>query len=341
MEEGLTKKAELLHGGMVRIPEGFDPPLRISHSVDGPGNAIGTAIFNFDHFRVKKQVSYTEGEFELQVSDRGWMSLHRDDKLFVDDVKIIPVLRHCHDQAIFNIDHDHIYNSYCTTPFMDAVDPKTMKIDDMLSIIKENNSELRIKSVTFVSEPSTDIDRTIDRIVEATTAVKEAFPRLTVGVEQCMMSSDHISQLRGAGVNEIKINIYCARRDIYERVFPEFDYDGVINTLREANTLYKKGKLATDIIYGLGETDQDIDILLERMCRMNVLPNLRMIRPQECTNSRLASAGIVPETPTILRSMFLGGLQKSAMKRHGLDPSRFHSMCFNCQCCDLIPFKDF
>jgi len=47
------------------------------------------------------------------------------------------------------------------------------------------------------------------------------------------------------------------------------------------------------------------------------------------------------ETPSVLRSLFLAGLQKSAMKRHGLNPERFHTMCFSCQCCDLVPFQDF
>ena len=88
MEEGLTRKGELLLGGGIRLPEGFVLPCRVSQSTAGSGSAV----FAFDRYRVKKTVSYDEGEFELRVVD-GEMSIWRDGTLVVDGVTIQPVIR--------------------------------------------------------------------------------------------------------------------------------------------------------------------------------------------------------------------------------------------------------
>ena len=53
MEEALRRKAVLTLGGAVRLPEGFELPVRMSHSTAGPGAGFGSAVFAFDGYRVK------------------------------------------------------------------------------------------------------------------------------------------------------------------------------------------------------------------------------------------------------------------------------------------------
>ena len=342
MEEGLKKKAELILGGGIRLPEGYELPCRISHSTAGPGAGLGSAVFAFDGYRVKKPVSYENGEFELRVDDDGGLALYREGSAFVQGVSIQPVVRHCPEQAFFDLDPHCIYNcAYCNSPLLPPDEDKHLTTERIMEMLAESMEQTKVKSVAFTSGVSVSVDHTIDRMAEVVAAVRETYPKMTIGVEPYITEVGQIAVLREAGANEIKINVECARKDIFERVCPDLDYDNIFRMLREANNYFKKGKMASNILYGLGETDQDIDMLLERLCRMNVLPGLRMVRINDMNRDRLIAAGVPMETPSVLRSLFLAGLQKSAMKRHGLNPERFHTMCFSCQCCDLVPFQDF
>ncbi|MDO5852872.1 MAG: radical SAM protein [Thermoplasmata archaeon] len=339
MEEGLTKKAELIHGGCVRLPEGYELPCRVSMSSSGPDAGLHVAVFSFGGFRVRKAVSRTEGEFELRVSESGGLSMYRDGAEFLESVEVQPIIRHCPEQAFFNMDTRSIHRSALHPRKAD--EGRRIGAGDVMRMLEESMAEFKVRSVAFTTGIHGSVDESVDNVAEAVAAVRAAFPKMTIGVECYIDDPDQIARLRQAGTNEIKINVECARPDIYERVHPDTSYETAFSMLREANAYFKKGKMASNVIYGLGETDQDVDMVLERLCRMNVLPVLRMARVNDLNRSSMEAAGVPLEPPTIIRTLFLSSLQKSAMKRHGLNPERFHTMCFSCQCCDLVPFTDF
>ncbi len=341
MEEDLTRKAQLLLGGTLRLPEGYAPPCRIAHS-DSDKTCDGAAVLSFGRYRVKKNISYSEGEFELRTGSDGITSIYRGDELIIRGVGFQSIVRRCPDQAFFNIDHrDEYYEGYCNPMFFSNIRDEGLTVDDVLESLREDNSKIKIKAVSFTSSQPLDVEETLDRLCEIIAAVRAEFPKVAIGVEPYVTTPEHILRVRDAGANELKLNVECARRDIHELLFPDRDYDAIFDLLKEANSSFRKGKLASNVTYGMGETDQDVDMLLEKLCRMNVIPNLRMVRVDGYNIERLTAAGIVIEPPSALRALFLGGLQKSAMKRHGLEPSRFHTMCLGCQCCNLVPFKDF
>lgn len=341
MEEGLIKKAELIHGGDILLPRGFEPPFRLSHSTAGPGAGTDSAVFSFGGYRVKKTVSRTAGDFELRVED-GAMSLYRGGEVFLERVEIVPVVRHCPDQAFFNLSPGCIHDcAYCNSPLLGPSEDKRLTPERVLELLAEDGAVRPVVAAAFTSGVSGSVEASVDRMAAVVSAVRAAYPRITIGVEPYVDSADQIAALRDAGADEIKLNVECARRDIFERMCPGLDYDNVFEMLRCCQPYFRKGSVASNIVYGLGETDQDVDMTMERLCRMNVLPGLRMVRVNDGNRERLRAAGAPETPPTVLRSLFLSGLQKSIMSRHGLDPSRFRTMCFNCRCCDLVPFADF
>ena len=323
MEEGLTKKAELLRGGDVCIPAGFDLP----DLIPGCNGNPDTAVLSFDGYRVKKRIVRDAGEFELHPVSDGY-ELLRSGEAFLSDIRTIRVPHNCPEQATFNMlpaKHDCFWDSTLTT-------------ESVLSKLEEAMGRGKVKSVAFTGGGS---DHEISRLADAISAVREAYPKMTIGVEPRLENGDQIGVLREAGVNEIKIDVGCVRRDTAAVLDPDSDYDFAFDMLRASTEYFKKGKMASTIYYGLGETDQDVDMMLEKLCRMNVLPILRIRRIDDSNRGRLVDAGIPLEPPSVLRMMFLAGLHKNAMARHGLNPDRFHTTCFQCECCDLVPFHDF
>lgn len=342
MEEALRRKAVLSLGGGVRLPEGFELPCRVSHSTAGPGAGFGSAVFQFEGFRVKKSVSYEKGEFELVVGKKGKLSLTRKGKPFIRRVEIVPVVRHCPDQAFFNIDPRCIYNcAYCNSPLLDPSEDKHLTTEKMMAMLEESVSQFDVRAVSFTSGVVGDVDSTVDRFVDVVRAVRAKYPDMPIGVEPYVSSERHIRMLKDAGADEIKINLESPRRDIFAKACPDLDYDGIMDLLGKAVDIFGKGKVISNIIYGMGETDADLDIAMESLCRIGVLPGLRALRINDINRVRLMEAGIKGEQITADRVMGLAEMQKRAMKRHGLTTETSDTMCFACGCCDLVPFRDF
>lgn len=342
MEEALRRKAVLTLGGAVRLPEGFELPVRMSHSTAGPGAGFGSAVFAFDGYRVKKTVSYDSGEFELVLGKRGRMSLTRRGRPFIPRVTIEPVVRHCPEQAFFNLDPRCMYRcAFCTSPLLDPSEDKHLSADRIMEMLDESIRTQDVRAVSITSGVVGSVEETVDRFVEVVSRVRAAYPDMPIGVEPYVSSREHIRMLKDAGADEIKLNLESPRRDVFARVCPDLDYDAVMGLLKDAVEIFGRGRVISNIIYGMGETDADLDVAMERLCSMGVLPGLRALRVNDMNRARLLEAGVRGEQVSPDRAMRLAEMQKSAMRGHGLTTETSVTMCFACKCCDLVPFRDF
>lgn len=341
MEEDLTKKTILALGGGVLLPEGFTLPCRISRSTAGPGAGFGSFAFSFGGYRVKKSVSYEKGEFELHQDDDGRLSLTRNGEPFIDSITIEPVVRHCPEQAFFNLDPRCMFHcAYCNSPLLDMSEDKHLSTERIMGMLRESVSEHSVKAVSFTSGVVGSIDATVGRFVDVVRAVRSEYPDMPIGVEPYVSSREHIVMLKGAGADEIKINIETPRRDIFERVCPDLDFDGIWSLLEDAVSVFGRGRVISNIIYGMGESDTDLEEAMDRMCSIGVIPGLRALRTNGINSEQLESAIGHPEPVTPKRAMDLARKQKSILERYGMDTRTSVTMCMECGCCDLVPFRD-
>lgn len=221
MEEGLIKKAELIHGGAIRLPEGLELPVRLSCSTAGPGAGSSSIVLAYGKYRVKKPVTYGEGDFDLVPVGGDKYALYRDGELFQDGVQIQPVIRHCPNQAFFNLDQHCMYHcAYCTSPVLDPSLDKRLTTEKILAMIDESMQVRKFKTVAFTSGVVGSTAQTVDRMCDVVKAVRELYPKIVIGVEPYVSEAGQIAQLREAGANEIKINIECATKEILDRGVP-------------------------------------------------------------------------------------------------------------------------
>ena len=176
MEKNLIarKKSELVLGGKVRLPEGYIPPYRLSRSTAGPGAGSSSAVFSFQGSRVKKAVSYDSGEFEL-CDQGGKISLMRDGLLFLDDIKIEPVVYHSPEQAFFNLDQRCIFNcAFCASPRLDKNLTKNLTNEKIVSMIqKALNDGMTIKAISLTSGVVGSPEETVDMFVSCVKALRK------------------------------------------------------------------------------------------------------------------------------------------------------------------------
>ncbi|MCL2148306.1 MAG: radical SAM protein, partial [Methanomassiliicoccaceae archaeon] len=280
MEEDLNvmRKAELALGGGVRLPEGFVLPHRASVSTAGPGAGSLSAVFSFGGHRVKKGVSHTSGEFDL-VEAGGGLSIWRGGEPFVEGVRMEPVVFHCPEQAFFNLDPGCIYRcAFCASPLLDRGLDKRLSCDDMVRMTKEAACGQRVVSASFTSGVAGSVDETVERFVSCVSAFRREFPEMPIGVEPYVTEKRHVDSLKRAGATEIKLNIQSPSEAVFKRVCPELDRGVIIEMLLYSASVFGKGKVTSNMIFGMGEADEEIEGMTEFLCSKGVIPTLRALR---------------------------------------------------------------
>ena len=342
MEEDLIvkKKAELVLGGGIRLPQGFVLPYRVSRSTAGPGAGSSAAVLSFGGHRVKKSISYDSGEFEL-VDSGGILSLNRNGAPFLDEVRFEPVVYHCPEQAFFNLDPKCIFNcAFCVSPLLSGDLDKRLSDEDIVRMTKEAVAEYDIVSVSLTSGVFGSIDETVDRLLSCVSKLRADLPGLPIGVEPYVTKKEHVRALKDAGATEIKLNIQSPNGAIFKKVCPELDRDNIVEMLLCSVDVFGAGKVTSNMIYGMGETDEEIEEMTEFLCSKGVIPTFRALRTNPVNRDHLMSAIGRQPPADAERAIRLAKMQKDKLAAHGLDTRGCRTMCLECTCCDIVPFRD-
>ena len=114
----VDKKAELILGGPVLIPSIGELPVRPSRSTAGPGAGSVGIVLSFQGLRVKKAISREKGGFELVPKEGNKFLLRKNGNVFIEELDILPVVFHAHDQAFFDLDIDAYMDASFTAPLL-------------------------------------------------------------------------------------------------------------------------------------------------------------------------------------------------------------------------------
>jgi biotin synthase-related radical SAM superfamily protein len=111
--------------------------------------------------------------------------------------------------------------------------------------------------------------------------------------------------------------------------------------LKEAVRLFGKGKVTSNVIYGLGESDKSVIKTIEKLAEMGVIPTLREVRINEFNKKKLEEK-ISYKSPNISvdRILRIAHEHKKILEKYCLTTKTFETMCLKCGCCDIVPFWD-
>lgn len=336
----VEKKAILICGGEVKVPRDFRPPFRLSRSTAGPGAGSASIVLAFDGLRVKKSISRQEGEFELVEGRERFSLLHRGEP-FIDKVELKPVLYHSPEQAFFNLGQACVFDCiFCTSPRLGRDAVKDLDPDKVVDMVLEAHRRGELKAVAFTSAVVGSVQETIDRMVYVVERVRRALPSVPIGVEPYIGSFEDIDRLHEAGADEIKINIESFDVRIIEKACPKLKLEKQLGFLRHAVQVFGRGKVTSNIIIGLGETDRNVLEGVATMAGMGVVPTIRVLKVNPINRPALEKAlgKLRPVTPE--RLLALNQEAKLILAAHGLSTMSFRTMCHECGCCDLVPFRD-
>jgi biotin synthase-related radical SAM superfamily protein len=318
-------------------------PVPLSRSSAGPGGGL-TSLF----FRIGKSIIRLEVVREMDEGRRPDMALRetggrfdilRGRRVLARDVRPLNAGFHAPGQVFINLhDRCRFRCAFCTLPVSPG---KGLPAERWAALIKGALSGGRADAVALTTGVPSSPSRACRDLARLVRSIRRDFPSVPIGVEPYTIDESDLRLLRSAGATELKLNIQCATAGLMERVCPDLDREGILWTLVAGVRMFGKGRVCSNLLVGLGETDRELLATVRVLAALGVAVNLRPLRLNALNRGPLGKAlGKEPEPPDASRMLRLASAQKRIFAEHGLDPSSFRTMCHRCTACDIEPFVD-
>lgn len=319
-------KADLLSIGTIDVEASLLPPSRTSTA--GPGMGLQSIFFKSGGLRVRLEVS-PQSSLKM-VRKNGHVVIVRDHQEMVDG-DIEEVVAHCPGQVYITISERCIYNcQFCSVPKSQG---KIKTKGEILAIVEKARKDGKLKVIALTSGIAISPEDEINRVIEIVKAL--VLYKVPIGV--AVHPAKNCSQrLKEAGVTEVKYSVETMDPEIFDRVCKGrkgHTLEFILKSLREAVEVFGRNRVSSNIIIGLGETDECVRQGVENLAKMGVIPVLRPISITPLRKEELMTA-VRPSPERLLK---LTKMTREILERNGLSVKESQTMCLACTGCDLSP----
>lgn len=321
--EWIRLKARLLGAGSVRI-SGEPMNEYISQSTAGPSAGMSGSLFFSTGATRRVRLSIDE-ESPIEIIHLGYGEVD----LIIEGEQIHgrlePAALHCPRQAYITVSGACIFHCrYCPVPNLPG---RRREIDEIVRMIEGVSDQIDVISIT--SGVAVSIEEEVEYVLDVVEALQTF--SLPIGVS-IYPEPDTPTQLHALGVTEVKFNIETATEALFSEMCPGLSWKGIWEALRQSVPLFGRNRVYSNIIVGLGETDEDLEQVMQDLTEMGVIPILRPLTPAASLVDRVR-----PSTERLLR---LYDIHKRILREAGLDPAQALTMCAACTGCDLVPGRE-
>ena len=285
-------------------------------------------------------VSKLKSECFSLIKEKGIYCIEKYGESYLENVSILPIFFHAPYQIFMNIDNRCIYNcSFChlsQNRIMGHFNDKRY-VETVLKALTRHD----FNAVVLTSGVFPNIPKIIERICLMAKMIKGKIPNIPFGAETCIDNKSELLMLKNAGIDELKLNLQIPDEALFKKICPDFEYEKILNLLKDAVDIFGRGKVTSNIIYGLGESFESIVKTTEKLAKFGIVPTLRAIRIHDFNKKKIErSISIVPKNVDPARIVKVASEYRKILEKHNLTTKTFNTMCLKCGCCDLVPFWD-
>jgi biotin synthase-related radical SAM superfamily protein len=315
-------KARFLAAGTASL-SGEPAEKYIARSAAGPGaGGEGAVFFAMGSHRVKLALDPLS-LLEITHRGNGVADLYFEGNLISG--RLLEPGFHCPDQAFITVTGSCVFRCrYCSVPRIGGRRKTIGEVVEMVESVRHH-----IHAISITSGVLESIEEEEAYVLEV---VKSLLPfNLPIGVSvyPTEMTPDLLNEL---GVAEVKFNLEAATPELFATMCPGLDYDLLWKVLDRSVGLFGKNRVFSNIIIGLGETDEDLEACVRKLTSHGVIPVLRPLNPVA------GLAGMPRPTADRLEKVF--SMHEEALASAGLDTRMARTMCTCCTGCDLVPGRD-
>lgn len=334
------KKAELILDNNIYISKKIRLPYPLDKSTAGPSSGSLSIAFKFANKHIKLLVNRDQNHrFQLK-KENGRYDILRYGEIFLENLEIIPIQFHAPYQIFLNIEDRCKYGcAFCNLTQKGL--SSNFDGERFLNIIQKSLSHNDFQAIALTSGVYPNNDELIDKICFIVKKIRQNSKYIPIGVETCISKQKELLHLKESGVDEIKINLQISDEKLFKKICPDFDYEEILDYLKEAVNIFGIGKVTTNIIYGIGESEKSLIKTIEKLALLGVVPTLRKIRVTGSIEKKMEDvlSNKLPEV-SVNKIIRIGYEHKRILKKHGLHTKTFKTMCHKCGCCDIVPFWD-
>ena len=320
----LETKALLLSVGTVQLAE---PCAGGRASTAGPG-AGGQSVF-FQSGPHLARLSVAESSPLCLESRETGVAILKDGREIARGRLAEPLL-HCPEQAYITVSERCIYDcKFCAVPKLSGGIKSSQTV---LQMVEEAARTGSLRAISLTSGVEVSPQHEAERVAGIVRDLK----RFGVPVGVSISPFPGVNQiLKDAGADEVKYNLKCVDPDLFLQVCPGISYQEIMDALQEAVAIFGKNHVFTNIIVGLGESDELLRRSIDELTEMGVIPVLRAVFPHP-----LRAGEIRMERPSAERLLSLAHYLKAALEKNGLNGAAALTGCYRCTGCDLTPGRD-
>ncbi|HOB18133.1 MAG TPA: radical SAM protein [Candidatus Methanoculleus thermohydrogenotrophicum] len=320
--EWIQLKARLLEAGSARL-SGEPAGQYISRSAAGPSaGTSGSLFFAMGARRVRLGLDEAS-PIEIVHQGGGEADLFIDGEQFCG--RLEPAALHCPRQAYITVSGTCIFHCrYCSVPDLPGRRKGVAEIVDLVESVVD-----RVDAIAITSGVATSIEEEEAYVLDVVTALLPF--SIPIGVS-IYPGPETPARLHALGVVEVKFNLEAATQALFRKMCPGLSREAIWEALHQSVLLFGRGRVYSNVLVGLGETDEDLEQVMQDLAGIGVIPLLRPLTPAGSLADR--------PRPSADRLLRLCGIHERILRQAGLDPGRALTMCAACTGCDLVPGRD-
>ena len=321
-------KAYLLSIGSSGIDDRLIDEAWLTSATAGPGAGGRSFFLTSGPHRVRLSLN-RNSPLKVIPSGSGVSVVKGDD--IIATARLERPLCHCPKQAYITISERCIHDCrFCPVPKLGGTVKDTGTIFRMVAGAYATG---QLESISLTSGVAESPEQEVKRTVGVVMALRERYP-LPVGVSVYPTATSS-EDLAAAGADEIKYNVETMDPIIFSRVCPGLSLQAILDALGDAVRVFGKNHVFSNMILGIGESDECVIKGVETLAALGVIPVLRPISP-----SPLRAGDITVVRPSAERLLSLGRKTKAILEKYNFNPREARTMCIPCTGCDITPFRD-
>jgi len=320
----LETKARLISVGTVRLKTALSLD---QASTSGPGAGCGSIFFQSGDRLVRLSVDESS---PLHLSLEEGEAVIREGSRVAAVGRLVQPLAHCPHQAYITVCERCIYDcKFCAVPRLMGQPKSPEAVEGIVEACLEKGG---LSAISLTSGVEVSPQAEVDRIAMLVRHLGRF--NLPIGVSVIPTSQSN-RILKEAGAVEVKYNVETVDPDLFEVVCPGLELEAIKEALKEAVGVFGPGRVFSNVIAGLGESDRVMREGIAELAEMGVLPVIRAVYPHPLRRQEIDMV-----RPSKERLLDLASHTKRCLDREGLRGDCALTMCYRCTGCDLVPHRD-
>lgn len=319
------KKAELIEAGGVEVDDSILPYLL--KSTAGPGAGLESFFIRSGVHRVR--LGARKSSPFKAVSEAHDVVIYKDGREFVRGV-LEDAISHCPEQVYVTVSERCVFNcKFCSVPKLQG---HIKPLEEVLKLADDGSKRPGFKAISLTSGVWMSPEEEVERVANVVRALKKYGVPIGVSV---YATDDSSEVLKDAGAEEVKYNVETVDPEIFKKVCPGLSLEYIIASLEHAVSVFGRDHVFSNILIGMGETDETVIEGMEMLASKGIIPILRKVNPHP-----LRAGEIYIESVSADRLIKLAHAEKEILDKYGLRADRALTGCLLCTGCDITPHRD-